>query len=47
MTVPTRQTIFLLEKFGDPGQLAVTEADVPEPLPGRRQDRADASPSAK
>ena len=32
MTMPTRQTILLLEKFGDPRQLVVTEADVPEPL---------------
>ncbi len=32
MTMPARQTILLLEKFGDPGQLVVTEADVPEPL---------------
>jgi len=34
MTMPSRQTVLLLEKFGGHEQLIVTEADVPEPAPG-------------
>lgn len=34
MTIPSRQTVVLLRKFGGPEELVVTEAAVPEPAPG-------------
>ena len=34
MTIPSRQTIVLLRKFGGPEELVVAEAAVPEPAPG-------------
>ena len=34
MTPPSRQTLLLLEKFGGPEHLIVTEADVPRPAAG-------------
>ena len=33
MTIPQRQTVLLLERFGGPEQFVATQADIPEPAP--------------